>query len=77
MPLQNTQSASMSPIPDYGDLMTMQDFIACCQSGGFIDYDGHGCLSDGVSMSDTIILPSHIASGNYPKGYSHVVWFNK
>jgi len=25
------------------DVMSLEDFVACCKSGGFIDYDGHGC----------------------------------
>jgi len=31
--------AKMEPIPDYGDHMSMADFVGCCESGCFIDYD--------------------------------------
>ena len=48
------------PIPKYGDLMTLDNFIECCQTGGFIDYDGHGYYAMKDKMSDKLILPSHI-----------------
>lgn len=63
------------PIPDYGDLMTLKDFVECVESGGFINYDGHGYYSDGQWMFEKVI-PSDI-KGKKPKNYSHVVWFNK
>lgn len=26
-------------VPEYGDLMTIQEFIECCEDGFFTDYD--------------------------------------
>lgn len=68
---------NISPIPDYGDLMTIQEFISCVQSGGFIDYDGFGNYSDGVIMYDDELRPSDITKRNCLKNYSHIVWFNR
>jgi hypothetical protein len=35
-------------IDEYSDVMTVKDFIACCECHGFIDYDGYGCpVKDG------------------------------
>ena len=66
------------PIPDYGDVMTLETFTNNCNNGFFVDYDGHGNLSDGKVMYGEEIKPSHIKRGNKldPK-YTHVVWFNK
>jgi hypothetical protein len=67
----------MESIPDYGDHMTMEDFVDCCKSGGFIDCDGSGVYATATEMSDIGIQPSEIMSGNYRKDFTHVVWFNK
>lgn len=67
----------MEPIPKYGDLMTLQEFIECCECGGFIDYDGSGNYSTATEMSDKEVVPSDITNGIIDYSYSHVVWFNK
>lgn len=61
------------PIPNYGDLMLMEDFVSCVTSGSFIDDDGHGYYSNGVTMTDIVVKLDHILSTSY----SHVVWFNR
>ncbi len=68
---------SFKPIPEYGDLMSLDEFIDCCKSGGFIDYDGHGKYAFKDKISDKIVIPSHIIEGNIDKNFTHVVWFNK
>lgn len=50
----------LRPIPNYGTLMTLKEFISCVNSGGFIDYDGHGYYATKTQMTDKLILPSHI-----------------
>lgn len=66
------------PIPDYGELMTMKEFVDCCKMGGFIDYDGWGyyATSEAINEQKTII-PSHVMKGRYDKAYSHVLWVNR
>lgn len=62
------------PIPDYGDLMTIEEYMECVNGGGFVDYDGFGYASDGkVMFTEKRIRPSD----GEPFGYTHVVWFNK
>ena len=68
---------NMEPIPEYGGLMTMEEFIEDTKSGGLTDYDGSGNYSDGRMMSDRGISPSEAAHGRHDKQWSHVVWFNK
>ncbi len=64
-------------IPDYGDVLDMEDFIARCEDGSFIDYDGFGHPVIGGKMDPAIeIRPSHIMKGKY-KQYNKIVWFNR
>jgi hypothetical protein len=65
------------PIPDYGDLMTLDNFIHTCKNGCFNDYDGFGNYSDGEILSDIEVSPSDILHGNIRYEWTHVVWFNK
>jgi hypothetical protein len=67
----------MGPIPDYGDLMTVKEFMECCEQGLFIDYDGCGYYSDGKEMSNIKIWPSLYKKSGITAGWSHVVWFNR
>lgn len=62
--------------PDYGDVMTVKDFIANCEGGGFIDYDGFGTPANGDKMNgDFCISPStrHLI----PKDATHIIWYNR
>jgi hypothetical protein len=65
------------PILGRGELITMEDFIKCCKSGSFIDFDGFGNYSDGKIVSDTIVYPSDVVNGRIEKRWTHVVWFNR
>lgn len=67
----------MENIPDYGDLMTLQEFIKSCHSGLFTDYDGFGNYSDGKMMSEKEVSPSDITFGIIDRKWSHIVWFNR
>lgn len=61
---------------EYGHYMKIEDFRDCCETGGFIDYDGHGYACKGLMLcSDISILPSMVKhiSGDADA----VVWFNK
>ena len=58
----------------HGTHMSMQDFIACCETGGFIDDDGYGYYATETEMTNIVVLPSTV---NKDTTYSHVVWFNR
>lgn len=75
---QQTQ-VEWNPIPKYGDLMTLEKFIACCEGGGFIDYDGSGMYSDGERESNIPIWPSLVRDKMIIRNpeFTHVVWYNK
>lgn len=66
------------PLPNYGDHMTIDEFVQTCQSGGFIDYDGHAALATDSAVSDQDVCPSEIiADRQLPSWATHVVWFNR
>jgi hypothetical protein len=68
----------MKPIPDYGDLMTIDDFTEMCFNGALIDYDGCGRYSDGKEIDiDVGVYPSDIVHKQIDHKWSHVVWFNR
>jgi len=65
------------PIPDYGHVMTVEEFYECCDDGGFIDYDGTGNYAVKDMMSNVEITPSKILKIGINKRFTHVVWFNR
>ena len=64
-------------IPKYGDMFDLDTFIAACEGGAFINCDGYGYYSDGILMSDIIIVPSDAVYGEVDRYFSHVIWFNR
>lgn len=66
-------------IPDYGRLLTIEEWIECVDGGGFIDYDGSGNYSDGKRMSNMSVSPSDVDNDQIMKNeeFTHIVWFNK
>lgn len=73
-------SYSWKPIPEYGDLFTLEEFLELCESYCFVDYDGFGNYSDGENMViglDMMMLPSEFLAIGRDTVFTHVVWFNK
>ena len=70
-------STSLKPHSTYGDLMPIEDFIDCVNSGGFIDYDGSGNYATATQESDIAVYPSDIKKEMYRKDFSHIMWYNK
>jgi len=68
---------SMTKHDGGGDLMTFEEFVADCDGGGFIDYDGYGYYSTEKEESDIVVSPSDITNGKYRKDFTHVCWYNK
>jgi hypothetical protein len=67
----------LEPLPDYGDLMTLDEFIEHCNSGAFINYDGTGHYATKTKMSRLYATPSKIKAGNIDRSWTHVMWFNR
>jgi hypothetical protein len=64
-------------IPDYGDVMSLKNFIENVECGGFIDYDGSGNYVRDGKMSDISIEPSDVDNNSVRKDFDTIVWFNK
>ncbi len=63
-------------IPDYGDLMTVEEFREAVKIGAFTDYDGHGIAAkNGMCSRERHIYPSTV--DQIPEDATHIVWFNK
>jgi len=64
------------PLPDFGDLMTVADFVDNCKDNFFVDYDGNGHpVKDGKMMWSLTIKPSRLDM--IPNDATHIMWFNK
>ncbi len=64
-------------IPDYEDIMTLEEFELAVACHALIDYDGCGYYSTGNRMTNILAKPSDIAAGIVCREFSHVIWFNK
>lgn len=64
-------------IPNYGDHMTMKDWLDAVEFGAFIDYDGHGELATINQVSNILIFPSEAKNYKFPEWATHIVWYNK
>jgi len=71
----------LEPIPEYGDLMTLTEFLEHVRTGFFIDDDGCGsfALESGMSPESlpTLSDPDELQRQGEEDGWTHVVWFNK
>jgi hypothetical protein len=58
---------------DFGDLMTVEEFIETVKYGGFIPDDGDGLWATKDKQSDISVWDTK----KVPKWATHVIWFNK
>jgi hypothetical protein len=59
------------------DVMSIKDFIDCCNDGGFIDYDGFGEYMKDGKLSDITIYPSDVTHNMVRKDFDTIVWYNR
>lgn len=71
------EEPTFSEIPDYGDVMSLKEFIDCVESGGFIDYDGSGNYVRDGKMSNISIYPSDVENSSVRKDFDTIIWFNR
>lgn len=65
------------PHNEWGDLMTLQDFLGCVECGAFIDYDGYGELATATTVSNIEISPSEVKRFEFPEWATHILWYNR
>lgn len=69
---------TLDPLPNYGDLMLLNDFVSYCKTGMFIGYDGTGYYATKNGMSRRHrAFPAVIKSGEVDRRFTHVMWFNR
>jgi len=57
--------------------MTVEDFVECVVSGGFIDYDGSGTYVKDGRLTNITINPSDVRHDAIRKEFTEIVWFNR
>jgi hypothetical protein len=67
----------LSALSDFGDVMSLKQFIDCVNAGGFIDYDGYGYYVKDNQETNIIIYPSDIKYKAIRKEFDTIVWFNR
>lgn len=71
------QPYTLSELSDFGDVMTLNDFIECVKEGGFIDYDGYGLYIKDNQQTNIEIYPSDIKYNSIRKEFDKIIWFNR
>lgn len=64
-------------IPEYGDHITLENFIYYCKNYTITSNDGCGYYATETEMTDISISPNDILRNKYRKDFTHVIWFNK
>lgn len=69
----------MKPLSDFDKkcLMTIKEFKACCEIGGFINSDGFGYYATNKEVSNIEALPSAFVNGQIRTDFTHICWYNK
>ena len=78
--MKNFSCEFVDDLPDYGDLIPIDEFKECAEYGMFTDYDGCGHWSNGEKMTarpgdDVCDLDELDRAIDF--GVTHVMWFNK
>jgi hypothetical protein len=60
---------------DFGDVMTVPEFLDNVEAGGFIDYDGSGYPMKDGKVALHPIYPSIVHL--IPRDATHIIWFNR
>lgn len=71
------QEPEFSELPNYGDIMSLKEFIENVECGGFIDYDGYGYYVRDNKESNITINPSDVAAGAIRKDFDTIIWYNR
>lgn len=65
-------------------VLELEEFIECCKTTCFIDYDGYGYYSNSKEISEDCnepeelkVWPSEICDGKINYNYKYVHWYNR
>lgn len=66
------------PLRDYGDLMTIGQFLKIVDEGGFISYDGSGKYAFEDKESDYYFdFQEYNFFKKYDNRFTHIKWYNR
>lgn len=66
-----------SDLSNFGDVMSLKEFIECVNCGDFIDYDGFGLYIKDNQESNIEIYPSDVKNNSIRKDFDTIIWFNR
>lgn len=72
-----TLEPKFTALPDYGEQMTVGDFVEACKQHSFVNDDGTGRWAMADKISDIYVDCREVAKGLIDNRFTHVVWFNK
>jgi hypothetical protein len=73
-----TKMVNLRPMPDYGDLMTMGEFLDYVKSGGITNDDGTAYLACEQGVTGIQVRPRDVLDGiSLGTKFTHIAWFNK
>jgi hypothetical protein len=67
----------LSELPDYGDVMSLDEFIVCVNGGDFIDYDGFGYYVEHGKETNIMIVPSDVKHNSIRREFHTIIWYNR
>jgi len=67
----------LNEMSEYGDQMSLKEFLSNVKCGGFIDYDGYGYYTKDGKETNVIILPSDVKHKKVRKDFDSIIWFNR
>ncbi|KKN88795.1 hypothetical protein LCGC14_0244020 [marine sediment metagenome] len=68
---------TLSPLPDFGDHFTKEEFSSILESGAIIDSDGIAYYATATHKTSIEFLPSDFKQGKNRGEFTHVIWYNK
>ena len=75
--IRSLENYELKPLPEYGTLMSLEEFVAYSKTGFLTNYDGHGRYATSDQASNICVYPSDVMMDTYRHDFSHVIWFNK
>ena len=71
------REVKLKPIPDFCDVLSIEEFVTACREGLLTDDDGVGVYATNEAETNIEIIPSLVMQGEYNYVYPNVCWYNK
>lgn len=74
------ETVQYRPMPEYAEILTIEDFRKFCKALAFVNDDGVGYYSTETEISSIQARPSdfyYCTEPTIPSTLTHVAWFNK